>query len=206
MFIAKNMDGLINALIATGIVSVITDETADETIGETSTRDINLIYARSQTGIIGRADGSLPVRSRSDLAFFKEKTKGAILIVGRKTYEGLPNLPGRTLIVVTKNAISPPSRAAPSVYAFVGSLHDAIRVARSLSREIFVAGGASIYEAFRDEVTLRATVKCVYETVYEGWVDERDGDVTFMWNGVMPREMIPLDDAVVYVYDGDAYM
>lgn len=199
------MDGLINALIAAGIVSVITDETTEETADKT-TKDINIIYARSQTGIIGRADGSLPVRSRSDMAFFKEKTKGAILIVGRKTYEGLPNLPGRTLIVVTKNAISPPSRAAPSVYAFVGSLHDAVRVARSLSREIFVAGGAMIYEAFRDEVTLRATVKTIYETVYEGCVDERDGDVTFMWNGVMPREMIPLDDAVVYVYDGDVFM
>ena len=45
--------------------------------------------------------GSLPWYCKEDLALFKSLTMGKNLIVGRKTYDNLPKLPGRTVLVLT---------------------------------------------------------------------------------------------------------
>jgi dihydrofolate reductase len=57
------------------------------------------IVARNLKGFIGK-NGKLPWKSRADLEHFKTLTMGAKLLVGRKTFENLPPLPGRELIVV----------------------------------------------------------------------------------------------------------
>ncbi len=66
---------------------------------------INLIYARARNGVIG-AGNSLPWHLPQDLAHFKRQTAGAPVIMGRKTWDSLPErfkpLPGRTNIVVTR--------------------------------------------------------------------------------------------------------
>jgi len=66
---------------------------------------IALVVARARNGVIGR-DGDLPWRLRSDLQRFKAVTVGKPCIMGRKTWDSLPErfrpLPGRTNIVVTR--------------------------------------------------------------------------------------------------------
>lgn len=57
------------------------------------------IIAKNLKNFIGK-NGGLPWKCKADLQHFKELTMGSKLLVGRNTYESLPKLPGRELIVV----------------------------------------------------------------------------------------------------------
>jgi len=106
-----------------------------------------LIVAKARNGVIGNG-GQLPWRLSEDLSFFKEVTIGKPIIMGRKTWESLPvrPLPGRDNIVISRNW----NYAAKGARVY-SSLGVAINAARSIARraevdELFVIGGASIYE------------------------------------------------------------
>lgn len=66
---------------------------------------LKLILARSRNGVIG-LNNSMPWHLPEDLAHFKRTTMGAPVIMGRKTWDSLPErfrpLPGRLNIVVTR--------------------------------------------------------------------------------------------------------
>ena len=68
---------------------------------------IGLIYAKARNGVIGK-DGGLPWHLPEDLAHFKRLTMGCPVIMGRKTWDSLPQrfrpLPGRLNVVVTRQA------------------------------------------------------------------------------------------------------
>jgi dihydrofolate reductase len=65
---------------------------------------VTLVVARAENGVIGK-DGALPWHLPEDLRRFKALTMGAPMIMGRKTFEGLPKLlPGRPHIVLTRDA------------------------------------------------------------------------------------------------------
>ena len=68
------------------------------------TAPVSLIVAASQNGVIGK-DGALPWRISEDMKRFKRLTMGHPCIMGRKTWDSIPDkpLPGRTNIVVTRN-------------------------------------------------------------------------------------------------------
>jgi len=84
----------------------------------------------------------------ADLKRFKALTLGQPVIMGRKTFESIIDilgkpLPGRTNIVVTRNADY--SYAAANV-AVVSSLSDAFKRAEAESpTEIHIGGGAQLY-------------------------------------------------------------
>lgn len=66
---------------------------------------MNLIAVADQNWGIGK-DGGLLVHLPGDLRYFKEKTKGKVVVMGRATLESLPGarpLPERTNIVLTSN-------------------------------------------------------------------------------------------------------
>lgn len=138
---------------------------------------VSMIYARSKTGIIGRRNGSLPVRCRDDMKFFKERTLGTTLIMGRKTYEGLPPLSGRSIIVLSKSMTGVPSRASPSLVAIVNNVDDALTKAREMGRDVYIAGGREVYEAFAG----MSVIETVYETIYDDDVEDMDGDVKYSY-------------------------
>jgi dihydrofolate reductase len=101
---------------------------------------ISLIVAVSQNGLIGK-QGGLPWHLPAELARFKQITMGHPIIMGRKTHESIGRaLPGRQNIVISHNQ---DFKAASC--EVVGSLDDAIQAAGQTD-EIFVIGGASIYE------------------------------------------------------------
>ena len=66
---------------------------------------VGLIWAEAHGGVIG-AEGGMPWNVPEDLAHFKEITLGAPVIMGRKTWDSLPErfrpLPGRENIVITR--------------------------------------------------------------------------------------------------------
>jgi dihydrofolate reductase len=100
-----------------------------------------LIWAQAHHRAIGRAN-TLPWRLPEDLQHFKSTTIGSPVIMGRKTFESLPNgaLPGRENIVVTRN---PDAFNAPGARA-VASLEDALAAVAHVE-QAFVIGGAELY-------------------------------------------------------------
>jgi dihydrofolate reductase len=104
---------------------------------------VALVVAVARNGVIGR-DGGLPWHIPSDLRRFKAITMGKPVIMGRKTWEGLPRkpLPGRRNIVVTR---TPGFRAEGGEVA--ASAQDAIDLCRDAA-EIAVIGGGEIYRLF----------------------------------------------------------
>ncbi len=67
---------------------------------------LGLIWAQSTSGVIGRA-GGIPWRLPEDQARFKDLTHGHPVVMGRLTWESLPQkvrpLPGRRNVVVTRD-------------------------------------------------------------------------------------------------------
>ncbi|MGB5149286.1 MAG: dihydrofolate reductase [Mycobacterium sp.] len=68
---------------------------------------MRLIWAQSTSGVIGRGNG-IPWQLPEDQARFKELTLGQTVVMGRLTWESLPDtvrpLPGRRNIVVSRDA------------------------------------------------------------------------------------------------------
>lgn len=109
---------------------------------------ISMIVAHAQNRVIGN-NNEIPWYIRDDILFFKEATMDKIVIMGRKTYESIPErhrpLMGRTTYLITRN----PSYEVihPSVKIFT-DFDKAIFSAKLTSpdQEIMIAGGAQIYK------------------------------------------------------------
>lgn len=104
---------------------------------------ISLIAAASTNRAIGK-NGGLPWHLPADLRFFKEKTMGHHMLMGRKTWEAFPKpLPGRTSIVLGKF-----SEALPEGVLMVSSLEEGIELARSRGEEeLMIIGGGMLYDS-----------------------------------------------------------
>jgi len=108
---------------------------------------ISMIAAMSKNRVIGKA-GKLPWHLPEDLKYFKDKTRGHPVVMGRKTFDslGCKPLPGRKNMVVTRQ----PAFSAPGVDAF-GSLEAALKALEleygATEEEIFIIGGGELYTA-----------------------------------------------------------
>ena len=104
---------------------------------------IHLIYARAANGVIG-LNNRMPWHLPEDLAHFKQLTSGHPVVMGRKTWDSLPErfrpLPGRTNIVVTRNS---DWQAAGALRA--SSLEEALHAGAQQGDTVWVMGGAQIY-------------------------------------------------------------
>lgn len=119
---------------------------------------IALIVAYAHNRVIGK-DGQMPWFIKEELLHFKEITMGSTLIMGSKTYEGIGHpLVGREIIVLskTKNYVDENVKTARS-------LKEAI--ANASYPDIFIAGGASVYEAAIDLVDKMYITKIDLEVV-----------------------------------------
>ncbi len=108
---------------------------------------LNQIVAFSENKAIG-CDNKLLWHYSEDLKYFKEKTSGKILIMGRKTFDSLGKpLPKRFHIVISRT--SQTSEHANVVY--VTTISEAYAVAKNLIEQnlwpddVMICGGAEIY-------------------------------------------------------------
>lgn len=101
---------------------------------------VEIIVAMSKNRAIGK-NNSLLWHLPADLKFFKEKTTGHAIVMGRKTYESIGKpLPNRQNIIISKKS---DYEAAGCIV--VDSLEQALNQAKEQER-IFVIGGAQIYQ------------------------------------------------------------
>ncbi|MFK4760372.1 dihydrofolate reductase [Microbacterium sp. ZW T5_45] len=113
---------------------------------------VGLIWAEAHGGVIGD-DGGMPWHVPEDLQHFKDVTLGAPVLMGRKTWDSLPErfrpLPGRENVVITRQqdwAAEGARRAA--------NVAEAVRGAE----RVWIIGGAEIFrqvigDADRLEIT-----------------------------------------------------
>ena len=105
---------------------------------------VSLLAAVARNGVIG-SDGTIPWHLPEDLARFRELTTGHTVVMGRRTWDSLPDrfrpLPGRRNIVITRN---PDWHTEGAERA--GSLEQALNLA-SDEEHVFVIGGAEVYAA-----------------------------------------------------------
>lgn len=101
---------------------------------------MELIVAVYDDWGIGR-DGTQPIALKADRKFFREMTRGALVIAGRRTIADFPGqkpLPGRVNVALTRSGAEIPG------FTVCGSSEEAAEVAKSAERAM-VIGGGSIY-------------------------------------------------------------
>ena len=102
---------------------------------------VTVVAAVATNGVIG-VDGGLPWHLPDDLRRFKELTLGHVLVMGRKTYESIGHpLPGRTTVVVTRNAGWDPGASDVLV---AQSVPEALAAASAVDDDVFVGGGGVV--------------------------------------------------------------
>ena len=110
---------------------------------------LSIIAAVARNGVIGK-DNQLLWHLPEDMRHFRETTRGKPVIMGRKTWESLPDafrpLPGRNNIVVSRNPAYQPARAM-----LASTLNDAILKAGD-AEEVFVIGGATLASTLDDAI------------------------------------------------------
>jgi dihydrofolate reductase len=120
------------------------------------TAPVSIIAAVARNGVIGH-DNELLWRLPEDARWFRAQTLGCPVVMGRKTWDSLPErfrpLPGRLNVVITRQ----PEWSAPGAQA-APSLHAALAVAQAVQpTKVFVIGGAEVYAAampLADELVL----------------------------------------------------
>ncbi len=129
---------------------------------------LSLIVAMADNGVIGR-NNKLPWHLPNDLQYFRAVTIGKPVVMGRKTFESIGRaLPGRTNIVVTRNA----NYTAEGIKV-VGSLEEALTLAESIAlldgaEELMLIGGAELYAEALDRAD------CLYLTRVHSDIIEGD--------------------------------
>jgi len=106
------------------------------------------IAAVDRKGAIGKG-GKLPWHYSADMKFFRETTSGHAVVMGRKTWLtiGKP-LKNRLNIVLSRDTDIEPQE---SLIVF-SDIESVLSFNKSLSTDLFVIGGAQIYEAFQEHI------------------------------------------------------
>jgi dihydrofolate reductase len=87
-------------------------------------------------------DGTQPIALTTDRKFFRETTRGAMVIVGRKTIDDFPGkkpLPGRVNVALTRSDVEIPG------FTVCHSPEEAAKMAETAEKAM-VIGGGTVYQ------------------------------------------------------------
>jgi dihydrofolate reductase len=151
---------------------------------------ISLIVAMATNRVIG-LNNKMPWHLSADLKNFKKITMNSPILMGRKTFESIGKpLPGRKNIIISRN----PNYQQEGCL-IVNSVDEALSACQN-EEEVFIIGGASIYE------TMLSKANYLYLTQIH---KEFEGDTFFpiinsqQWKEI-EREDINNDTAVDFKY------
>ncbi len=107
---------------------------------------INLIWAMTSNRLIGK-NNKIPWHVKEDLLYYKEKTKGQVVLMGENTYYSLKGyykdkpLPYGKIYVAS---------LSDNVFADAVKIDDVVSFLKENKEDLFVVGGASIYKLALD--------------------------------------------------------
>jgi dihydrofolate reductase len=125
----------------------------------TAKSKIAAVVAMDESRVFGLR-GALPWHVPEDLAHFRQLTASHVVVMGRKTWESLPEkvkpLPGRTNVVVSRKSSE---LELPQGVLKASSPEEALRLASKVAgdKTVWVIGGVELYSAllrYCDEVHL----------------------------------------------------
>lgn len=139
---------------------------------------VSIIVALAANNAIGK-DNQLLCYVPGDLKRFKELTSGHTVIMGRLTFESLPNgaLPNRRNIVISSN----PDLHLAACETFL-SLEDAIKAVQG-EEEVFIIGGGMVYKQaleFADRLYLTQIEADLEGDTFFPAIDFSNWDETFV--------------------------
>lgn len=134
-----------------------------------------LIVCVNEKNVIGRR-GSLLFHIKNDLKNFKRMTTDNVVIMGRKTFESLPNkkpLPNRINIIMT-NDLNYYVEENKDVF-IVHNIKEVLELCEAFfkDKELFVIGGGNVYNQFIENDLVD---EAIVTRVNEGSLE--DGDIT----------------------------
>ena len=132
---------------------------------------MDLIVAVYEDWGIGK-DGTQPVALMADRKFFREATRGAAVIVGRRTVEDFPGgkpLPGRENIVLTRQDITMEG------FSVCHSPEEAAEYTKN-ARQVFVIGGGSVYRQMLPLCQKAYVTKVHCQVESDTWFPDLDAD------------------------------
>ncbi len=154
---------------------------------------LTLIAAVARDRVIG-INNTLPWHLPEDLKHFREITRGHPVIMGRKTWESLPEafrpLPGRLNVVISRQA----DYAAPGAQV-VSSLEAALELAHDLP-EIFVIGGEQLYALALPQADRLLLTEVEMDVAGDAWFPEFSRE-TWMENS---REVHVSADGITFAF------
>ena len=127
---------------------------------------LNLIVAKARNNAIGKSE-KIPWSIPEELQYFKEKTINNVVIMGRKTYDSIGKPLNQRINIIISN-----TKTFSGENCFtVKSLEDALSLAKSFNKEIFIIGGERLY---KDAINI---VDRMYIT--EVFMDVKEADTFF---------------------------
>lgn len=122
--------------------------------------ELILIAAMAQNRVIGK-NNKIPWHIPEEMKYFKEKTMGHALIMGRKTFESIETpLPGRLNVVLSRK-----KGLHSHGFLFADSLEKGIECCRDYEK-IFILGGQDL---FRESMKIADTILLsILDQEYEG--------------------------------------
>lgn len=121
---------------------------------------ISFLLAMDEQRLIGK-NNDLPWHLPADLKYFKQTTLGHPIVMGRKTFKSIGKaLPGRKNVVLTGNEAFEAEGCT-----VVHSVSEALEAVKE-DDEVFVIGGAKVFDAFQNHVN-RLYITLIHHT-FEG--------------------------------------
>jgi dihydrofolate reductase len=130
---------------------------------------VGMVWAQAHGRVIG-AEGGLPWHLPEDLALFRRLTMGGTVVMGRRTWESLPErvrpLPGRTNVVLTSDRTWS-----------AGGAHRATSVEGVLAEHesFWVIGGGAVYAAFLPHADRLVVTDVDTRVAGDTWAPALDG-------------------------------
>ena len=149
---------------------------------------VRMIWAEAHDRVIGAA-GGIPWHVPGEQALFRQRTTGGTVVMGRATWESLPDrvrpLPGRRNVVLTR---TPGWNAAGAETA--GSTDEVL----ARYDDFWVMGGAAVYAAFLPHAT--HVVRTEVDLSVDG--DTRAPELGAEWQPAGPAEWRTAGNGVKY--------
>lgn len=165
----------------------------------------DLIVAMNHEGLIGVND-SLPWRIPEDLAYFREKTIGKTIVMGRKTFASFPNqapLRGRTNLVLTRDTnLHDYDKDIDMVSEKYVKMEDVM----ALEEHTFIIGGGEIFRDFLP-ICNKLYVTLVYKDVPPN-DDDEDAHIYFpctIWQLISDYKLESESEVYESKYKGTKY-
>jgi dihydrofolate reductase len=110
--------------------------------------DFELVVAMNMNGCIG-SNNTIPWHLPEDLKHFKELTENNIVIMGRKTFESLPNGPLKNrLNIVISSHVDKTYNYPNVIVSNMIDVFDHIKKYRDIYSKVFIIGGSQMYNLF----------------------------------------------------------